>query len=179
MKSKNNLVCAPLPLHWLTKTEAQRGASHPPLFTVWSCLKQHLSDDNLEEILPLSSDIPLCRDWDNVETETVSSPRPVQHSQSHSVYRPVWLVSGWSRHVDGKLPLIGPSTKMDGQKPRRGSMSVKKKKQEPGWMIIFFSSSLTSLSPWVFWILSGLAGVEAQANKPLVEKFSCSETGEH
>lgn len=81
-------------------------------------------------------------------------PRPVQYSQSHSAYRPDWLVSDWSGHVDGKLQLTGPSTKTDGQKPRRGSISVKqpppKKNQEPGWMIIFFSSSLTSLAPWVF-----------------------------
>ena len=65
MNSKNNLVCALLPLHWGMKMEVWRRASHPPLSSVWSRLKQHLSDDNLEKILPLSFDMLLCRDLED------------------------------------------------------------------------------------------------------------------
>lgn len=46
------------------KIEVWREVSHSPLSSVWSPLKQHLSDDNLEKILLLSFDMLLRQDLD-------------------------------------------------------------------------------------------------------------------
>lgn len=73
-------------------------------------------------------------------------PRPVQHSQSHSAYRPIWLVSDWSRHVDGKLQLIGPSTKKTDRSPDEAqwvwNKKKKKNKSQDEW-------SFSSPAPWL------------------------------
>lgn len=131
MKSKNNLVCALLPLHWGIKIEVWREVSHPPLSSVWSPLQQQLSDDNLEKILPLSFDILLCWDLEDANyTELFSPcysthPAPLNLSSSLVCLR----VKMASRHENGEFQLIGPFAK-DGRKLWVGPMSGKQKKRE-------------------------------------------------
>lgn len=127
-------------------TEVWRGASHPPLFSVWSRLKQHLSDDNLEEILPLSFDLLLCREREDANyTETFFSP--LSAPLNLSSFLVCLRLKTVSKHVNGELQLIGPFAK-DGQKLWVGSMSGKQKKKgrRDEWS---FSSSV----PWLLWLL--------------------------
>lgn len=152
MKSKNNFICALLPLHWVIKIEVWRGVSHPPLFSVWSRLKQHLSDDNLEEILPLSFDTLLCRDREDANYTETFFFSPTCTTLSAPLNLSSFLVclrlKTVSRRGNGELQLIGPFAK-DGQKLWVGLMSGKQKKRE-GMNGHFCLQFLDFLGSWIF-----------------------------
>lgn len=134
MKSKNNLVCALLPLDRGIMQRVWQEVFHPPLCCVWSPLQQHLSGDNLEKMLPLPFDMLLC--WD---LEDANHPELFSFLQAAPLKITLFFCLKWKmagRHADSDLQSIVPFTK-DAAMCRLNKCKTEKDRTKSKYVIIF------------------------------------------
>lgn len=155
MKSKNNLVCALLPLDRGIMQRVWQEVFHPPLCCVWSPLQQHLSGDNLEKMLPLPFDMLLCWDLEDANHPELFPSSKLHHSKllCFSVSNGRWL-AGMRIAICNRLC---PSQKTQ---LCVGSISAKQKKTAPNqnmWSyLVIFRFHMGSDSVYLFLHKSGL-----------------------